>query len=153
MYNREATGAGERVRMQRPLYTVLASFVLVSSLLEGQETKSQSSEFRVSPAIDNTLAIRLLQQSHDLGKQLSVPVRLMNLLPRQSEMASRLRPDLGQECANELLTLASQAKGSLRTSAQNNAIGMLIRFDHDPGRAFVLLHRLNMAQPVPKLAA
>ena len=140
------------VRMQRPLYTVLASFVLVSSLLEGQETKSQSSEFRVSPAIDNTLAIRLLQQSHDLGKQLSVPVRLMNLLPRQSEMASRLRPDLGQEWANELLTLASQAKGSLRTSAQNNAIGMLIRFDHDPGRALVLLHSLNMEEPVPKWA-
>src|SRR5712675_370093 len=134
--------------MRRPLYTVLASFVLVSNLLEAQETKSQSSESSFA-ADDNTTALSLLQQSHDLGQQLPVPVRLMNLLPRQAEIASRLRPDLAREWANELLTLASQAKGSLRTSAQNNAIAMLIRFDHDPGRALSLLHSLNI-EPMPK---
>jgi hypothetical protein len=79
-------------------------------------------------------------------------MRLMNLLPRQAELALRLRPDLGREWANELLTLSSQAKGSLRTSTQNAAIGMLIRLDPDPGRALALLHRLNIEEPVPKWA-
>ncbi len=139
--------------MRRPLYTVLASFVLAFNLLAAQENKSQSSEFSVAPRGDDTLAISLLQQSHDLGQQLPVPVRLMNLLPRQAERASRLRPDLAREWANELLILASQAKGSLRTSTQNTAIAMLIRFDHDPGRALALLHSLNIEEPMPKWAA
>ena len=138
--------------MRRPLYTVLASFVLITNLLRAQETKSQSFESRVAPAGDNTAAISLLQQSHDIGQQLPVPARLMNLLPRQAELASRLRPDLGREWANELLTLSSQAKGSLRTSTQNAAIGMLIRLDPDPGRALALIHRLNIEEPVPKWA-
>jgi hypothetical protein len=138
--------------MRRPLYTVLTSFVLAINLLAAQETKSQSSEFSVAPGGDNTLALSLLQQSHDLGQQLPVPLRLMNLLPRQAEIASRLRPDLAREWANELLTLASQAKGSLRTSTQNTAIAMLIRFDHDPGRALALLHSLNIEEPMPKWA-
>src|SRR5882762_218218 len=139
--------------MRRPLYLVLVSFVLAFNLLAAQETKSQSSEFSVAPGGDNTLAISLLQQSHDLCQQLPVPVRLMNLLPRQAERASRLRPDLAREWANELLILTSQAKGSLRTSTQNTAIAMLIRFDHDPGRALALLHSLNIEEPMPKWAA
>src|SRR4029077_10201010 len=138
--------------MLRALCTVLVSFVLVTNLSEAQETKSQSSESRGVPPGDNTMAISLLQQSHDLAQQLPVPARLMNLLPRQAELASRLRPDLGREWANELLTLSSQAKGSLRTSTQNAAIGMLIRLDPDPGRALALLHRLNIEEPVPKWA-
>ena len=136
--------------MRRPLYKVLASFVLITNLLRAQETKSQSFESRGAPAGDNTTAISLLQQSHDIGQQLPVPMRLMNLLPRQAEMVSRLRPDLGREWATELLTLSSQAEGSLRTSTQNAAIGMLIRLDPDPGRALALLHRLNIEEPVPK---
>ena len=138
--------------MRRPLCTVLASFVLVTNLLEAQETKSQSFESRVAPAGDDTAAISLLQQSHDIGQQLPVPMRLMNLLPRQAEMVSRLRPDLGREWANELLTLSSQAKGSLRTSTQNAAIGMLIRLDPDPGRVLAMLHSLTFEEPVPKWA-
>src|SRR6266446_6325691 len=138
--------------MRRPLCTLLASFVLVTNLLEAQETKSRSFESRGAPAGDNTTAIILLQQSHDIGQQLPVPMRLMNLLPRQAELASRLRPDLGREWANELLTLSSQAEGSLRTSTQNDAIGMLIRLDPDPGRALALLHSLNIEEPVPKWA-
>jgi hypothetical protein len=138
--------------MRRPLYTVLASLILVTNLLEAQETKSQSFESRGAPAGDNTTAISLLQQSHDIGQQLPVPMRLMNLLPRQAELASRLRPDLGQEWANELLTLSSQAEGSLRTSTQNDAIGMLIRLDPDSGRALALLHSLNIEGPVPEWA-
>ncbi|HXN52823.1 MAG TPA: hypothetical protein VN943_12880 [Candidatus Acidoferrum sp.] len=134
--------------MRRPLCTVLVSFLLFAKLLEAQESKSQSSE----SGLDNTTAISLLQQSHDIGQQLPVPMRLMNLLPRQAEMVSRLRPDLGREWANELLTLSSQAKGSLRTSTQNAAIGMLIRFDRDSGRALALLHSLNIEEPVPKWA-
>jgi hypothetical protein len=138
--------------MLRPLCTVLASFVLVTYLLQAQETKSQFSESSVVPAGDNTLAINLLQRSHDVGQQLPVPVRLTKLLPRQAQMASRMRLDLAREWANELLTLSSQAKGSLRISSQNTAIGILIRDDHDPGRALVLLHNLYIEQPVPKWA-
>jgi hypothetical protein len=137
--------------MRRPLYTLLASFALVTNLLEAQETKSQSFA-RVAPAGDNTTAIDLLQQSHDIGQQLPVQMRLMNLLPRQAEVVSRLRPDLGREWANELLTLSSQAKGSLRTSTQNNAIAMLIRLDPDPGRALTLLHSISFDDPLPKWA-
>jgi hypothetical protein len=138
--------------MQRPLCMILVSLVVVTNLLQAQETKSQSPESTGVPADDNTTAISLLQQSHDLGQQLSLQVRLMNLLPRQAEMASRLRPDLGREWANELLTLSSQAKGSLRTSTQNAAIGMLIRLDPDPGRALALLHSVSFEEPVPKWA-
>jgi hypothetical protein len=138
--------------MRRPLCTLLASFVLVTSLLEAQETKSQSSESRSAPAGDNATVISLLQQSYDIGQQLPVSARLMNLLPRQAELAERLRPDLGREWANELLTLSSQAKGSLRTSTQNTAIGMLIRLDPDPGRVLAMLHSLTFEEPVPKWA-
>ena len=138
--------------MLRALCTVLVSFVLVTNLSEAQDIKSQSSESRGVPPGDNAMAISLLQQSHDLAQQLPVQVRLMNLLPRQAELASRLRPDLGGEWANELFTLSSQAKGSLRTSTQNTAIGMLIRLDPDPGRALAMLHSLSFEDPVPKWA-
>jgi hypothetical protein len=94
----------------------------------------------------------LLQQSHDISQQLPVRVRLMNLLPRQAELVSELRPDLGREWANELFALSSQAKGPQRTSTQNAAIGMLIRLDRDPVRALELLHSLNIEEPVPKWA-
>jgi hypothetical protein len=139
--------------VRRPLCTLLASFVLFTSLLKAQESKSQSFESGVlsTSGIDATI-IRLLQQSHDLGQQLPMPVRLMNLLPRQAEAVSQLRPDLGREWASELFTLSSQAKGPQRTSTQNAAIGMLIRLDRDSGRALELLHSLNIEEPVPKWA-
>ena len=80
--------------MRRPLCTILASFVLVTNLLGAQESKSQSSESGlVSLVHGDVTMLRLLQQSHDLGQQLPVSDRLMNLLRRQAEMVSRLRSE------------------------------------------------------------
>ncbi len=137
--------------MRRPLCTVLASFALVTNLLEAQESKSQSSESAVvSTCSANATILRLLQQSHDLGQQLPVSSRLMDMLSRQAEMVSRLRPDLGREWANELFTLSFQTKGAQRSFVQNTAMRILIRLD--PERALELLHNLNIEEPVPKWA-
>jgi hypothetical protein len=138
--------------MRPPLFTVLASFVLVTNLLEAQESKSQSSEPAVLSTTDaDATTLRLLQQSHDLCQQLPVGMRLMNVLRRQAEMVSRLRPDLGREWANELFTLSFQMKGSQRSFLQNTAMRLLIRLD--PDRALELLHSLTIEEPVPERAA
>lgn len=136
--------------MRRPLRTVLASFVLVTNLLEAQESNSQSSEFGVLPTrgADATI-ISLLQQSHDLDHQLPVSVRL-DVLPRQAQMVSQFRADLGREWANELFTLSFQTKSDQRSFVQNTAMGMLIRLD--PDRALELLHSLNVEEPEAKWA-
>ena len=139
--------------MRRPLCTLLALFVFFSTLLKAQQSKSQSSESGVLSTSDtDATIIRLLQESHDLGQQLPMPVRLMNLLPRQADVVSQLRPDLGREWASELFTLSFQTKGPQRTSTQNAAIGMLIRLDRDSSRALELLQNLNIEEPVPKWA-
>lgn len=130
--------------MRRPLCTFLASFVLLTNLLDAQESKSQPGV--VSAAGANTTIMSLLQQSHDVGQQLPLPVRL-NLLSRQAEMALHLDADVGREWANELFTFSSQAKGG---QPQYAAIGMLIELE--PGRALELLHSLNIEEPVPKWA-
>ena len=135
--------------MRRPLCTILASFALIPNLLEAQDSKSQSSRPEVLSTSDaDATAVDLLQQSHNLSQQLPVSTRLMNLLPRQAEMVSRLRPDLGQEWANELFTLAAQAKGAQRSITQNAAMLILIRLN--PDRALESLHSLNIEEPVPK---
>jgi hypothetical protein len=137
--------------MRRPLCTILASFVLISNPLEAQDSKSQSSKPGVLSTSDaDATAVDLLQQSHNLSQQLPVSMRLMNLLPRQAEMVSRLRPDLGQEWANELFTLSAQAKGAQRSIAQNAAMRILIRLN--PDRALESLQSLNIEEPVPKWA-
>src|SRR5713226_10616678 len=133
------------VCMRRPLCTVLASFVLVTNLVEAQENKSHSSESGVlSTGGADTTSISRLQQSHDLVQQLPVPVRL-KVLSRQAQMVSQLRADLGREWANELFTLSFQTKGVQRSIAQNTAMRILIRLD--PDRALELLHSLNMDEP------
>lgn len=137
--------------MRRPLCTILASFVLASNLLEAQDSKSQSSESAVLATSGADAAIlRLLQQSHDLGQQLPVSSRLMNLLAPQVEMVSRLRPDLGREWANELFTLSFQTKGTQRSFLQNTAMRVLIRLD--PNRALELLHSLTIEEIAPERA-
>lgn len=138
--------------MRRPLCTLLASFVLFANPLNAQQSKSQSTESGVLSTSDDATIITLLQESHDLGLQLPVPVRLMNLLPRQVDAISQFRPDLGREWAIELFTLSAQAKGPQRTHTQNAAIGMLIQLDRDSGRALELLQNLNIEEPVPKWA-
>jgi hypothetical protein len=74
----------------------------------------------------------------------------MNVLRRQAEMVSRLRPDLGREWANELFTLSFQTKGAQRSLLQNTAMRMLIRLD--PDRALELLHSLTIEEPAPERA-
>ena len=94
--------------MRRPLCTILASFVLAANLLGAQESKPQSSESAtISPGGADATILKLLQQSHDLDQQLPVWDRA-TLLSRQTEMVSRLRPDLGRDWANELFTVSSQ---------------------------------------------
>jgi len=137
--------------MRRPLYTILTSFLLATILLHAQDSKTQSPESGVlsTSGADATI-LSLLQQSHDLGQQLPVSLRLMNLLPQQAQMVSRLRPDLGREWANELFTLSFQTKGAQRSFVQNSTLRMLIRLD--PERALELLHSLSFEEPMPKWA-
>jgi len=87
--------------------------VLVTNLLGAQENESQSSESGVVfPGGADATILRLPQQSHDLGQQLPVSVRLMSVLPRQAELVSRLRPDLGRDWANELYAEAAAKRKS-----------------------------------------
>lgn len=137
--------------MRRPLCAILASFLLAPCFLQAQDTKSQFSESRpLSTARADSTILDLLQQSHDLGQQLPVSFRVMNLLPEQAQMVSRLRPDLGRQWANELFDLSFQMQGAQQTSVQNTALRILVRLD--PDRALELLPRLNIEEPVPKWA-
>src|SRR5258708_33054540 len=115
--------------MQRLFLCILASFVLATNLLSAQESKPQSTESgTISLAGADTTILKLLQQSHDLDQQLPVWDRA-TLLSRQTEMVSRLRPDLGRDWANELFMLSSQMKGEdQRSFAQNHAMGAMGMF-------------------------
>src|SRR5208283_3365 len=98
----------------------------------------------LSTSSAGTTIVSLLQQSHDLGQQLPVSMRL-NMLRRQALMVSKLRADLGREWANELITLSFQAKEGHRAVAQETAMSVLIRLD--PDRALELLHSISMEEP------
>jgi hypothetical protein len=131
--------------MQRPLCAILASFVLATTLAQAQERNPQSSgSAALSTSSAATTIVRLLQQSHDLGQQLPVSMRL-NMLRRQALMVYKLRADLGSEWANELFTLSFQAKEGHRAVAQETAMSVLIRLD--PDRALELLHSISMEEP------
>ena len=138
--------ASSRSIMQRPFFWILASFVLATNLLGAQESKPQSSESgTISPGDSNATILKLLQQSHALDQQLPLWDRA-TLLSRQTEMVSRLRPDLGRDWASELLTLSSQTKREdQRWFMQNHAMGMLITLD--PDRALELLNSMNIEEP------
>jgi hypothetical protein len=131
--------------MRRPLCVILASFVLVANLGKPQETRSQSVESgAASNAGADTTIVSLLQQSHELGHRLPLSERL-TLLPRQTQMVSRLRNDLGQEWANELFAISFETKGTQRSWAQSTAMSVLARLD--PDRALELLHSMSMEEP------
>lgn len=132
--------------MRRLLCSVLVSFVLITSLLEAQESKTQSPEAG-SPSStggDDAQVMSLLQQSHDITQQLPVTARFF-LLTQQAQLASQMRVDLGRAWANELFTLSFQAKRDERLRAQESALSILTRFD--PDRALVLLHSMNLEEP------
>jgi hypothetical protein len=131
--------------MRRPLCAILASFVFVTTLLQAQERNPQfSGSAALSTSSADTTIVNLLQQSHDLGQQLPVSMRL-NMLRRQALMVSKLRADVGREWANELFTLSFQAKEGHRAVAQETAMSVLIRLD--PDRALELLHSISMEEP------
>jgi len=136
--------------MQRPLCAILASFVLATTLAQAQERNPQSSESAaLSTSSAGTTIVRLLQQSHDLGHQLPVSMRL-NMLIRQTQMVSRLRADLGREWANELFALSFQTKEGYRAVAQSSAMAVLVQLDLD--RALELLHSMSMEEPEANLS-
>jgi hypothetical protein len=131
--------------MRRRLCAILASFVLIITLAHAQERNPQSSgSAALSTSSAGTTIVSLLQQSHDLGQQLPVSMRL-NMLRRQVLMVSKFRADLGREWANELFTLSFQAKEGHRAVAQETAMSVLIRLD--PDRALELLHSVSMEEP------
>jgi hypothetical protein len=133
----------------RRLCAILASFVLITTLAQAQERNPQSSgSAALSTSSAGTTIVSLLQQSHDLGQQLPVSMRL-NMLRRQVLMVSKLRSDLGREWANELFTLSFQAKEGHRAVAQETAMSVLIRLDPDrdstPFGAFALRYFARQA--------
>jgi hypothetical protein len=131
--------------MQRPLCAILASFVIATTLAQAQEGNPQSSgSAEVSTSSAGTRIVSLLQQSHDLGQQLPLSMRL-NMLRSQALMVCKLRADLGREWANELFTLSFQVKEGHRAVAQETAMSVLIRLD--PDRALELLHSISMEEP------
>jgi hypothetical protein len=133
--------------MRRSPCTIIVLFVLATNFLEAQESKYQFSESAALSTSDaNATILRLLQESHNLVRQLPVSSPLINLFAGQAEMVSRLRPDLGREWANEVFTLSFQTKADERSLLQNRAMRILIR--SDPGRAVELLHSLNIEDPV-----
>ena len=114
------------VSMRRPLCAILAAFVFVTILLQAQERNPQfSGSAALSTSSAGTTIVNLLQQSHDLGQQLPVSMRL-NMLRRQALMVSKSRADIGREWANELFTLSFQAKEGHRAVAQETAMSVLI---------------------------
>ncbi len=132
--------------MRRALYTLLVSFVVVTNLMEAQESKSQSSSEAGAhtTAGDDAQVMSLLQQSHDINQQLPVRARFY-LLTQQAQLVSQMRIDLGRSWANELFTLSFQTKGDERSTAQESAMGILARLD--PDRALVLLHSMSLEEP------
>jgi hypothetical protein len=115
--------------MRRPLCAILALFVLVTSLSQAQVRTSESFGPGARSASGAEI-LRLLQQSHDLGQQLQVSLRL-SMLRRQVLMVSKFRAELGREWANELFALSFQAKEGHRAVAQETAMSVLIRLDPD----------------------
>lgn len=131
--------------MRSPLSVLCVSFALLFSFSELSQGKPQSSESTSPPGGRNdSTIISLLQQSHDLNPQLPARMRL-SLLRRQAQMVSSLRADLGQEWANELLSLSLQTEGNERSWAQDGAMAILARLN--PDRAVGLLHTMSVEEP------
>jgi hypothetical protein len=134
--------------MVRPIFAVLAFFVVLPNLWQAQASKSQSADEHQATS-DTRTSISLVQQSHDLDHLLPPPMRV-GLLTRQAEMVSQVNPDLGREWANELFALSLQVKGNRRSQVQSMALDILIRLD--PDRALELLHQLSTEDPEAKSA-
>ena len=127
--------------MKRPFVLLLGLFVLLPSLPKAQENPHLSAS---PPEGSNSMAVSLLQQSHDLNQQFNLPSRIY-LLESQAEAMSRVDAELSQVWAQELLTLSRQTKGQLRSFAENSAMSILVRLN--PDQALTLLHSLSKDEP------
>jgi hypothetical protein len=103
------------------LGVLLLSFTLLSNISTAQQGGGQAVGSGGPARIGSeAMIVDLLQQSHDLDKQ--VPLQFQAFLLRmQAEQVAELRPDLGREWANELFLLASQEKGRQRADTQKAA--------------------------------
>ena len=131
--------------MQRPIVLLLALLVLLPNLSKAQSNSSQLNGTRgVWPEGSHSMAVSLLQQSHDLNPQFNLGTRIY-LLQRQAEAMSRVDSQMGHAWAQELLTLSTQTKGSLRSFSENSAMSILVRLN--PDQALLLLHSLSKDEP------
>lgn len=130
--------------MQRRIFSLLALFVLLPSLSKAQDYRQSKNPENAPSASSNSTVVGLLQQSHDLNPQFSLGTRI-NLLGRQADAMSRVDAELAQAWVQELLSLAAQAKGNLRSMAENSAMTILVRLN--PDRALLLLHSLSKEEP------
>lgn len=128
----------------RPLILLVASFALFPSLSKAQESPRPSKGSAPSLVDSKSMSVNLLEQSHDLNPQFNLGTRIY-LLQRQAEAMSRVDGEIGQTWAQELLTLSGQAKGSLRSFAENSAMSILVRLN--PDRALLFLHSLSQEEP------
>lgn len=136
--------------MLRPVIVTLASFLLLASLLEAQDSKNPTERSQTHATSDANTIIRLAQQSHDLDHLMQVPLRV-HVLGQQAELVWRLDADLGRTWADELFTLSLEAKGNQKLRGQSQALGILIRLN--PDRALERLHELSMDDPEATSAA
>lgn len=127
--------------MQRPVALLLTFLALPTAFLKAQENSQQPSGTGSSLSHGSyTMVVNLLQQSHDLNPQFNLPTRIY-LLERQADAMSGLDAALGEAWAQELLALAAQTRGNLRSRAENSAMSILVRLN--PDRALTLLHSLS----------
>lgn len=131
--------------MKRPVVLLLALLAVPTSLLKAQEkSKQATTTTSSSPQSSNSVVADLLEQSHDLNPQFNLGTRIY-LLERQADAMSRVDAALGEAWAQELLVLATQTKGNLRSRAENSAMSILVRLN--PDRALTLLRSLSKDEP------
>jgi hypothetical protein len=107
--------------LPRSLGVLLLSFTLLSNIQQLNKAEVRLSGSGGPARVGSeAMIVALLQQSHDLDKQ--VPLQFQAFLLRmQAEHVAELRPALAREWANELFLLASQEKGRQRADTQKAA--------------------------------
>src|SRR5690349_887963 len=130
--------------MPRRIFSLLTLFVLFPSPSKAQDNRQSKNPGNAPSASSNSMVVSLLEQSHDLNPQFNVATRVY-LLQRQAEVMSRVDAELGQAWAQELLALATQTKGDLRSMAENSAMTILVQLN--PDRALLWLHSLSKEEP------
>lgn len=129
--------------MKRPVILFVALLASFPSISKPQNPLPSSGPIAVLDDSKSTV-VNLLRQSHELNPQFNLPTRVY-LLERQADAMSRVDAAFGEAWAQELLALAPQTKGNLRSRAENSAMTILVRLN--PDRALTLLHSLSKDEP------